>query len=71
MERHTSTRIPIQAVCPICSRSTAQAEPKFIPFCGERCKLVDLGRWFDGDYRIAGESVSPGATRPDDIDYEH
>ena len=61
----------MQAVCPICSRSNVEAEPKFIPFCCERCKLVDLGRWLDGDYRIPGESVSQVATRPDDLDYEN
>ncbi len=25
-----------------------------MPFCGERCRLVDLGRWLDGDYRLPG-----------------
>jgi endogenous inhibitor of DNA gyrase (YacG/DUF329 family) len=23
------------------------------PFCSERCKLIDLGRWLDGKYQIA------------------
>jgi hypothetical protein len=23
------------------------------PFCSRRCKLVDLGKWFDGGYRIS------------------
>jgi endogenous inhibitor of DNA gyrase (YacG/DUF329 family) len=22
------------------------------PFCSPACKVVDLGRWFDGTYRI-------------------
>jgi len=22
------------------------------PFCSERCKLIDLGRWLDGKYQI-------------------
>ena len=22
------------------------------PFCSPRCKLIDLGRWLDGSYRI-------------------
>lgn len=25
---------------------------KFFPFCSERCKLIDLGGWLDGKYRI-------------------
>jgi len=28
------------------------------PFCSERCKLQDLAKWADGDYRVAGEKVS-------------
>ncbi len=26
--------------------------PRFFPFCSERCKLIDLGAWFEADYRI-------------------
>lgn len=25
------------------------------PFCGERCKLIDLGAWADDSYSIATE----------------
>ena len=25
----------------------------FRPFCSQRCKLVDLGRWLDGTYQIS------------------
>jgi endogenous inhibitor of DNA gyrase (YacG/DUF329 family) len=25
------------------------------PFCSPRCRLVDLGNWLGGRYRIAGE----------------
>jgi uncharacterized protein len=45
----------IKVRCPICSkRLEIQALddlPSF-PFCSERCKLVDLGRWIDGSYTI-------------------
>jgi hypothetical protein len=34
------------------SREDVGKRLKFFPFCSERCKLVDLGAWFDGDYRI-------------------
>ncbi len=42
--------------CPTCSRlfETKQA----FPFCSERCKLIDLGRWLGGDYRVEGEAIS-------------
>ena len=35
--------------------------PSF-PFCSERCRLVDLGRWIDGDYAIAASKL--GETSP-------
>jgi len=38
--------------CPVCRRSAAEKSTDF-PFCCERCRLVDLGKWFSGDYRIA------------------
>jgi endogenous inhibitor of DNA gyrase (YacG/DUF329 family) len=41
--------------CPICKRPVADDEPerpKTYPFCSERCKLIDLGRWLDGKYQI-------------------
>jgi endogenous inhibitor of DNA gyrase (YacG/DUF329 family) len=32
------------------------------PFCSDRCKLIDLGRWLDGKY-------FPSSTRePEEID---
>jgi len=33
--------------CPICGKPTAAA---FKPFCSQRCKDVDLHRWFTGRY---------------------
>ena len=55
--------IPVK--CPICGKSfsipSLDALPSF-PFCSDRCKLVDLGRWIDGDYAIAG----PPAPTPGD-----
>ena len=48
----------IQGRCPICKKrfetETIDAWPGF-PFCSERCKLIDLGRWIDGDYLIPGK----------------
>ncbi|MBN2329757.1 MAG: DNA gyrase inhibitor YacG [Candidatus Omnitrophica bacterium] len=30
----------------------------FSPFCSKRCRMVDLGRWFSGDYAISEEIPS-------------
>ena len=32
--------------------------PSF-PFCSERCRLIDLGRWVDGRYAIPGRRAQP------------
>ena len=35
-------------------RRPAHAAPTVstFPFCSERCKLIDLGRWLDGKYQV-------------------
>jgi len=41
--------------CPICGRVVEYREPDEVPdrpFCSARCRLVDLGRWFNEEYRI-------------------
>ena len=45
-----------EALCAHCHK--APVDPEWRPFCRERCKLLDLARWVDGGYRIAGEQVS-------------
>jgi len=30
-------------------------EAPWAPFCSQRCKDVDLGRWLRGDYRVADD----------------
>jgi len=32
--------------------------PANFPFCSRRCRLVDLGLWLNGHYRIPGSPVS-------------
>jgi endogenous inhibitor of DNA gyrase (YacG/DUF329 family) len=39
--------------CPICRQETfAQGNP-LLPFCSERCKLIDLDNWLAGRYYIS------------------
>jgi hypothetical protein len=55
--------------CPACGRS-AKFSPgnPWRPFCGERCRTLDLGAWASERYRVdAGPAVEPGA---DDSDPE-
>ncbi|OIO71989.1 MAG: DNA gyrase inhibitor YacG [Zetaproteobacteria bacterium CG_4_9_14_3_um_filter_49_83] len=43
--------------CPVCRKDVKRQESTF-PFCSDRCRIIDLGRWADGSYAVAGESVS-------------
>jgi endogenous inhibitor of DNA gyrase (YacG/DUF329 family) len=44
--------------CPICgkvfriSRQEESQRTELFPFCSRRCKLMDLGTWLDGEYKI-------------------
>jgi uncharacterized protein len=38
--------------CPICKKPVSLSDA-FMPFCSERCKLLDLGAWADGSYVIS------------------
>jgi endogenous inhibitor of DNA gyrase (YacG/DUF329 family) len=48
--------------CPACRRP-APPRPgnRAFPFCSDRCRLLDLGRWLDGAYRIPGPLAGDGA----------
>jgi endogenous inhibitor of DNA gyrase (YacG/DUF329 family) len=49
-------RAAARHTCPICGREASPGVAPF-PFCSSGCKLVDLGRWLDGGYRIPGPSL--------------
>ncbi|HEY7679468.1 MAG TPA: DNA gyrase inhibitor YacG [Terriglobia bacterium] len=38
--------------CPICRRNVKRSDPNF-PFCSDRCRGIDLGRWASESYRVA------------------
>ncbi len=45
-----------RATCPACGEhveSRDLADDEDHPFCSRRCRLVDLGQWFDGAHRIS------------------
>ena len=44
--------------CPTCKTTVDRASSRHVPFCSERCKLIDLGKWLDGSYAIPGEPAS-------------
>ena len=38
--------------CPSCRTLVLKSDAHF-PFCSERCRLIDLGRWASGGYVIS------------------
>lgn len=64
--------------CPNCGAPVpwGPASP-FRPFCSERCRLIDLGDWFDERHRIPGppeagvEDWPEEPDRPRDGDLRH
>ena len=48
----------MRARCPNCKSEvvveSVEAAPHF-PFCGERCRMADLDRWFTEEYRVSRE----------------
>ena len=38
--------------CPTCKNPVQHKNPDF-PFCSERCRLIDLGKWASGGYVIS------------------
>lgn len=46
------------SACPICRKP---AVAKSTPFCSERCRSVDMNRWFTGGYAVP-------AVELDDVD---
>jgi endogenous inhibitor of DNA gyrase (YacG/DUF329 family) len=40
----------------------------FFPFCGKRCKTIDLGRWLGESYKVAEEPEGTDSDSPDEQD---
>ena len=41
-----------QLRCPTCDILVDAARSKNIPFCSERCRLIDLGRWLNEEIAV-------------------
>jgi endogenous inhibitor of DNA gyrase (YacG/DUF329 family) len=38
--------------CPVCHASVSLETMSSAPFCSERCRLIDLGRWLEEGYSV-------------------
>ncbi len=48
----------INVKCPTCKNDFSYYSSEFRPFCTERCKMIDMGHWFDESYTIEGRTNS-------------
>lgn len=59
----TSGARVLTVTCPTCRGPAVYgAVNPWRPFCGQRCKQIDMGAWAAEDYRM------PAAPPPDDLD---
>ena len=62
--RHSLTMIRPHH-CPVCDAEfepTAEIPKSLFPFCSDRCRSIDLLRWFDGRYKVV-EDIDPQAAQ--------
>jgi len=53
--------------CPICNKSTStdRRQNPYAPFCSERCRTIDLGRWLTERYRISSPANESEVSEPE------
>lgn len=59
----------IRVRCPICDcvmQGQGPGEWPQFPFCSNRCRMIDLGRWLGEEYRIRPETEGEAPANIDD-----
>ena len=49
---------PKALFCPTCRKVVLAADADF-PFCSDRCRILDLGKWASGGYVISSPVMDP------------
>jgi endogenous inhibitor of DNA gyrase (YacG/DUF329 family) len=52
-------RRPGKLYCPTCKKPVNRKSSDF-PFCSDRCRLIDLGKWASGAYVISSPVTDIG-----------
>ncbi len=42
----------LEIKCPHCQKKFNYYSSKFRPFCTERCKMIDMGHWWNESYTV-------------------
>ncbi len=54
-------KAPPVVACPQCGKEMEwNTSNRFRPFCSERCKLIDLGKWANEEYRVEQREQDSG-----------
>lgn len=51
--------------CPVCDAPVDLQTTPTVPFCSDRCRLIDLGRWLDESYGVP-QRPQPGSDEAGD-----
>jgi len=60
----------IRYSCPTCGKITQAArreDATYRPFCSHRCRMIDLGKWLNEEYRVS-EPLDVDRASPPDTD---
>jgi len=54
--------------CPVCNAKVKTDGATTLPFCSERCRLIDLGRWLGEEYGLPYEGDEEPEPAPRDAE---
>jgi endogenous inhibitor of DNA gyrase (YacG/DUF329 family) len=57
--------MPATVRCPICKKEVAFDDPN-MPFCSDRCRLIDLGNWASEKYVISSPAMPNELEEPEE-----
>lgn len=49
----------LNVTCPHCKKQFNYYSSEFRPFCTEKCRMIDLGHWFNESYTVPAHKISP------------
>jgi uncharacterized protein len=55
--------------CPTCRKIVLKTDAEF-PFCSDRCRVIDLGKWASGKYVISSPLNDPESEDFSSSDYD-